>query len=548
MGIYLNPGKERYEIALNSEIYVDKTLAIGYLNSVVNTEQRYICVSRPRRFGKTMAANMICAYYDRSIDSRGVFEKLDISTVGSGIRKWDLYLNQFDVIHIVMTDFVKKTKSVEESLEKMTSRILGELSSIYPDEEYDTSDLAFSLEKHYRKSGTQFVFVIDEWDAVFRIKKDDKEGQVAYLDYLRDCLKDKEYIALAYMTGILPIKKYGEHSALNMFDEYSMVSPGAMAEYFGFTEEEVRKLCEQYKTDYGRIKEWYDGYELLSRSIRHSSGSVKIEELKPINIYSPKSVVDALRNGKLDNYWNATETFEALKLHISRSEIGLKESVSAMMSGERIRINIKKYQNDMNSFATADDVLTMLIHLGYLGYDADQEKAFIPNKEVMDEYRNSVEGDSSYDALFQIINESQRLLEATWKGDEDLVAELIERAHRNAAKQTYNNEAALSYSIRLAYIAALKYYTIIPELDSGDGFADLAFIPNPHYPDKPALVVELKWNKKADTALEQIKKNHYPDRLEHYRGNLILVGINYDKDLKSKSRKSKHHTCIIERA
>ena len=260
MGIYLNPGRQNFQMSVNSEIFVDKTEMISYLNTLVNTQQRYVSVSRPRRFGKTMAANMVCAYYDREAGSREMFEKTKLADsipIKKGGRElsWDVYLGSFNAIRIVMTDFFRQGRQVSDVIRTITSRILEELDELYPGVRYDPSDLMFSMEKFFRKSGIQFVILIDEWDAVFREYKDDQEGQRQYLDFLRDWLKDKEYVALAYMTGILPIKKYGQHSALNMFSEYSMTSPMQLAPYTGFTTEEVQCLCRQYGRDFNLLRD-----------------------------------------------------------------------------------------------------------------------------------------------------------------------------------------------------------------------------------------------------------------------------------------------------
>lgn len=392
MGIYLNPGKSAFEEAVNSEIYVDKTKMICYLNSVVRTKQKYLCVSRPRRFGKTMAADMICAYYDRTADSRSLFEHMKLC--GDSSDSWDRYLGKFDVIRIVMTDFIKTEMPVKDSLEKMEKRVLNELVKINPETEYDPDDFIYSMECFYRSTGIPFVIVIDEWDAVFRIRKEDKEGQMYYLNFLRDWLKDKEYVALAYLTGILPIKKYGEHSALNMFDEYSMIAPMQLAPYTGFTDEEVRDLCRQYGRNYEEIRDWYNGYlvnDAVPADPDHEQlrKSGVVSKGKQYSLYSPLSVVSALRYGVIQNYWNSTESYEALAEYIRRDFDGLKNTVALLMDGGRVHVELSTYQNDMTTFHSKDDILALLIHLGYLGYDASTGEVFIPNKEILDVFRSS---------------------------------------------------------------------------------------------------------------------------------------------------------------
>lgn len=217
-----------------------------------------------------------------------------------------------------MTDFIKQDICIRDTLGKIVQRILGELSEMNPDIPYDANDLFYSLEKFCFETKTQFVIVIDEWDAIFRIRKEDEEGQKLYLDLLRDLLKDRVYLALAYMTGILPIKKYGEHSALNMFEEYSMISLMKLAKYTGFTEEEVQDLCQQYNMDIDSVKEWYDGY-MVSENIpldkRDLFRQGRYDE-HMIQIYGPLSVVKAMNSGVIGNYWNNTETYEALAEYI----------------------------------------------------------------------------------------------------------------------------------------------------------------------------------------------------------------------------------------
>ena len=550
MGIYLNPGKQSFQMAVNSEIFVDKSAMILYLNSVVNTQQRYVSVSRPRRFGKTMAADMICAYYDREADSRSLFERCQISQREGDGRKpsWDVYLGKFDVIRLVMTDFFNKGHAVNDAIRKIKLRILGELKEAYPGTDYDEDDFFFSIDKFYRKSKTPFVIVIDEWDAIFREYKEDREGQKRYLDFLRDWLKDREYVALAYMTGILPIKKYGKHSALNMFTEYSMIQPQQLAPYMGFTSEEVQDKCRERKLDYAGFKAWYDGYRLsnkVSCEMIPEGEPIDADIYRDYEIYSPYSVVSAMLSMQFANYWNETETYEALKQYIDWNFDGLKEDVTILMSGGKVPVDITGYQNDMTTFNGKDDILTMLIHLGYLGYDRDTKEVFIPNREVLQVFRSSTK-DRDWTMTFRALENSRKLLEATWNCDKETVAELLEAAHDKAGNRTYHSEAGLSYAVQLAYYAAQDLYTIIPELDTGKGYADLAFIPKA--PDVPAMLIELKYEKDADTAIAQIRRQKYPDRLQLYKGNLILVGISYDKTVSNEDVEFKHHSCMIEKA
>ncbi|MBE6005543.1 MAG: AAA family ATPase [Lachnospiraceae bacterium] len=558
MGQYLNPGSQRYQMTVNSKIFVDKTEMIRFLNSVVNTQQRFVSVSRPRRFGKSIAADMVCAYYDREANDKELFEKRllakcpPINTASKEIT-WDGYLGKFDVIRIVMTKFVKKNVTVREALEIMQRLVIRDYKKAYPDVAlFDENDLIQTLDDVYAENDRQVVIVIDEWDAFFRERKDDKEGQKEYLDFLRDLLKDNAHVALAYMTGILPIKKYGKHSALNMFTEYSMMFPRELAPYTGFTEDEVKELTSEYGRDYERIKDWYDGYvvsDIIPPDPEYKDQLITGETPQSVKyaLYSPLSVVEATTTGKIIDYWNKTETFEALAEFINMNLDGLKDAVALLMDGGRLKVDTSTYQNDMTTFTGRDDVLSLLIHLGYLGFDDEKSEVYIPNREILDEFKSSTKDHEWVDA-FASFRTSLELVKATWAEDSDKVAELLEKAHNRADNKTYNDEAALSYSILYAYYAAEKYYTMLPELDAGKGYADRVYIPRPQYADKPVLIIELKYEKDVDGAIAQIKRQEYPDRLEAYKGNILLVGINYNRDAKNTSDEFKHHTCEIERA
>ncbi|MBQ9369204.1 MAG: AAA family ATPase [Victivallales bacterium] len=544
MGVYLNPGSNLFKEALNGKIYVDKTTMITETNALVNTPNKYLCVSRPRRFGKSMAAAMLCAYYGAGDDNRSLFERLKLAQCPG----WDQYLGKFDVIYWIMTEFVGQSASMEKVLGKIAMRILNDLHNAYPNVKYDEDDLIYSLALFSQASGRQFVFVIDEWDCIFREYPGEKDGQKAYLNWLRNLLKDKSYIAMAYMTGILPVKKYGQHSALNMFDEYSMTAPLQLAPYTGFTEEEVQDLCWRFERPFEDIKAWYDGYLVYGQGpvseIDHSVFP-KRKPAKQYHLYAPLSVVNALRNGLIKNYWNATETYEALAEYIRMDFDGLKETVARLMEGEHLPVKLGTYQNDMTSMTCRDDVLALLIHLGYLGYDQANGEVFIPNREIHDVFETSTRG-SEWSSTMRALKNSQKLLEAVWAGDEETVAGLLEAAHDQTGNRTYNSEAALSYAVQLAFYKAQDEYTLFPEVDTGRGYADLIYIPK--HPIHPALLVELKYRHDAVTALDQIQRQKYPSRLEHYKGNLILVGISYDHSANPSAPNYKHHSCKMLKA
>lgn len=529
--MYLNPGTKLFEEAIHDEIYVDKTQLIQYTNKCLNTKSKYICVSRPRRFGKTTAADMLAAYYDISCDSSKIFRQFCISKGRTAkdpmerraYRAYQKNRNKYPVLKWDMkTKLTEAQNDIKKLLELLKIGILSELKESYPEAfSQEPHSLVHAFEMVYRYTGIPFVFIIDEWDCVMRKASFSDEDHILYLDELRAWFKDQEYVALLYMTGILPVKKYGDHSALNMCTEISMIEPRKMAELIGFTEAEVEKLCQTYHLDFAQTKEWYDGYLFEN----------------DIHIYNPKSVVESILNGRFASYWTRTETYEALKCYLDLNMDGLKDSVVRMIAGEHIRINTEKFQNDMRTFRSKDDVLTLLIHLGYLAFDWEKSEVFIPNFEVRGEFKNAIEA-SDWSEVVNALKDSDKLLQATWQKDEKMVASMIEAVHSaNTSLLKYNDENSLSMCMNLAYFNAMNHYTIIRELPSGKGFADLVFLPKPKS-DKPAMIIELKYNKNAGGAIKQIKEKNYPQTLKAYHGNLLLVGINYGE--------SKGHSCKIE--
>lgn len=519
MGIYLNPGNQGFKRAIRSEIYVDKTGLIACTNKYLNTEQQFICVSRPRRFGKSMALQMLAAYYSRGCESADLFHGFAIERDAS----FGEHLNRYDVIFLNMQQFlveVQDGKVTEHLEQEVLEELREEYGAVLTDR---VIGLAAALRKIYVRTDRQFIFLVDEWDCVMRERQESEELQKQYLDFLRNLLKDQPYVALAYMTGILPVKKYGVHSALNMFTEYSMTDQFDLEEYTGFTEREVEELCTRYDMDFAEVGNWYDGYRLLR--FRH--------------IYNPKSVAEAMRRHRCSNYWTSTETYDALKTYIDMDFDGLKADIARMLGGERVKVNTRSFQNDMRNFRIKDDVLTLLIHIGYLAYDADTEKAFIPNKEIIGEFENAMSV-GGWQEIMRVLKASEKLLEDTLRGDEESVAEGLDRAHMEVSSiLTYNDENSLGCAIGLAYYSARKDYRMIRELPAGRGFADVVFLLLPHT-DRPALVVELKYDKNAESAIQQIKDRQYTQALDGYSGKILLVGINYDKEKKA-------HECAIER-
>ena len=525
MGRFVNPDNSAFQVALNSKIYVDKTGLIEYTNSVLDTTDAYICNSRPRRFGKSYAANMLAAYYSKGADSEKMFSGLQISKEAD-FRE---HLNKYDVIHIDIQWFLANCEDVDNVVTLITDSVLGELREIYPNIfTWEVSRLPDALSIVREKTGQKFIIIIDEWDVLIRDAATNGKVQEAYINFLRGMFKGTEptkYIQLAYLTGILPIKKEKTQSAVNNLEEFTMLHSYELAPYIGFTENEVKMLCQKYDRDFEKVKKWYDGYLLEN-----------------YEIYNPKAVVSVMLRGKFRSYWSETGSYEVIVPLINMNYDGLKNTIIEMLSGQNVKVNTLTFKNDPANIQSKDDVITYLIHLGYLGYNEKDETAFIPNEEIRHELINAVKS-TNWSDLIHFQYESNHLLDATLSMNTQEVAEQIQKIHSEYASSIqYNDENSLSSVLTIAYLSSMQYYfKPIRELPTGKGFADFIYIPKPEYiRDYPALIVELKWNKNAKTALEQIKNKDYPEAIKQYTGNIILVAINYDK-------KSKNHECIIEK-
>lgn len=520
MGNYLNVGNDGFEAAVKG-IYVDKTDMISFINSTLGTKDKLTCVSRPRRFGKSFAAQMLCAYYDKSCDSHELFEGLAISKDPS----YKKYLNKFNVIYLDITLFISRAVNIKDVLRNISTEVTAEIGMAFPDVSKG-EDLAETLTRIADEKGEKFIMIIDEWDALFREAKDDAELQREYIDLLRSLFKSSwtdKIFAAAYMTGILPIKKYGTQSAVSDFREYTMLMPKKLAKYVGFTESEVQVLCKQYDMDFDEMKRWYDGYSF--------------SRLK--SVYSPNSVMEAIKSEEFGSYWTRTETYEALKVYIDLDMDGLKEAIIQMLGGEKVKILTGSFQNDMTNIKSKDDVLTLMVHLGYLAYDLKEGTVFIPNEEVREEFVLAVTK-GKHAELAKLIQNSDRLLEQTLSMDERAVEKAIEEAHKVVSSPlSYNKEDSLRSTIRFAYITYLDEFIEVDEFPSGTGYADMVFMPKKGSV-KPIIVFELKWNKSAESAIKQIKDRDYPHAFQNYGGDIYMVAVNYDED-------TKKHTCKIEK-
>ena len=517
MGTYLNPGNSGFA-EIVSDDYIDKTGMIDLVNRRINKPRKLICISRPRRFGKSYAAQMLCAYYDRTCDSHGLFEDKEVAKT----EYYEDCINKFNVIYLDMTNLLGKVKS--ESLiafieESVTEELLAEYPELKRGSTFDQT-----LINTVESQNSKFIMIIDEWDAPIR---ETPQITKEYLLFLRMLFKSSnttsKIFAAAYMTGILPIKKDKGQSAVSDFDEFTVLEPGEYSEYIGFTENEVRNLCDRYNMSFEKAKQWYDGYTFSETQ----------------SIYNPYSIMKAMQKRVYRSYWQQTSAAENLEILININKDGLQEDILKLIAGEQIVVNTGRFKNDFVTFTSKDDVLTLLIHLGYLVYNSETGRVRIPNEEVRFEFDDLLRN-ARHTGLAGLVRDSEKLLQDTLNCNEAEVVNAIVRVRNtNYAPMFYNNEQALRYVIKFAYIVCIDYYLKVEELPTGQGIADVVFLPK-RDTSLPAMIVELKWNRTAEGAIRQIKEKNYPSLISEYTGDILLVGINYDED-------TKKHTCKIEK-
>ncbi|MBE6841857.1 MAG: hypothetical protein E7510_03385 [Ruminococcus sp.] len=528
MGTYFNPSNEGYQQTVNSMIYIDKTPMISILNRKLLTEEKRISVSHARRFGKSQAARMIDAYYSKGCDSKELFSSLEISKSPD----FEKHLNKYNVIHLDISSIADYYK--DGLVSKIIELLYNEFKEEYPDIIDINNPFATIIKQVYDKSAveidgkqikTPFIIIIDEWDCVIREFSDRPDLIHEYLQFLHSLFKSEEsqkFLALGYITGILPIKKIKKESALNNFTEYTMLDSAELTTYFGFTESEVESLCQKYEMNMSSVKEWYNGY-LINKK----------------HMYNPNSVYQAMSDHSLEPYWKNTSAFDTINSYIMLDFDGLKQDITDMLAGKPVYVDVRGFENDLSVINTKDDALTALIHLGYLGYNKEDKTAYIPNYEVKEAYQSAL-SKGNWKEISKSISRCEELLFATIRGNSDRVAELLELSHDTyTSVLKYNDENALSCAITMAYYTAPAYYNVIRELPTGKGFADIALIPRADSGNKPAMIIELKWDKDSDTAIKQIKEKRYSGTLKGYGKEILLVGVNYDKD-------TKKHECIIE--
>ena len=520
--MFVNVDNRLFQRVRNSE-YVDKSELIALTNNVIDTEEQFICVTRPRRFGKSVTVKMLNAYYSKGCDSKALFSDLKIASSPD----FEKHLNQHDVIYLDMTEFADNKDNGNMYLENLDTDVVSELKDTYPecfdkDKDYSLPEAIFCLKK-------RFIFIIDEWDFVFREYPNNANLHKNFIDLLRALFKGvgENFVELVYMTGILPIARYNTQSALNNFNEYTILKSSNYSQYYGFTENEVKTLCEKYQLDFETAKFWYNGY--------------KVGEYE---IYNPNSIKKLITRREFQSYWSYTSAYGIVTEAINQNFEGLKDDIIRLCSGSTISIS----RPEIKSFNTADlkfknkvAIYIYLVHLGYLGYDDADATIYVPNEETRVELLNSVK-ENHWPKFETALKLSEQVVAATYNKDSETVAALLSKIHEDKVPALeYNNESALRYVVLMAYLATERdYLAPLNEFPTGKGFADIVYLPmSANAKDKPALIIELKKDSSAKVALEQIKERDYVSRVKEYTDNILLIGINYDS-------KTKQHSCEIK--
>lgn len=516
MSIYLNTDTalENYKKLSNSKYFVDKSKIISSLNEIIDTSDCYVCITKPRRFGKSSVLNMLGAYYTKEINSRYIFDKLLISKCKSYLK----HINKYNVISISLNKIPEEGKTYEDYISMIRKCLINDIKEQYPsidiNKYYAISDMLTATKE-------KFIFIIDEWDYIFSHNLYE-ENQSDFLEFLRNLLKDKPYVSLCYMTGVLPIKKYSVGSALNMFNEYTFLKDRLYSHYFGFTEEEVIELCKlENSVEYKELAEWYNGY-ITPNGIR---------------IYNPRSVVIALRNGYCDNYWTSTGAMDEVLYYLKYNIADVRNDVIEMVARNPIDIIIdEEYRAGQGNPRTRKEIYSAMIVYGFLSYY--EGRITIPNKELMKEFERALR-DESFGIVSDMLSKSERILKATLQGDSVTVAKAIDDIHNSEIPiLKYNDENSLSCVITLAYLHARNYYKIEREEKSGKGYADFMFHPRKN--GEIAFILELKMNESVDNAIRQIQEKEYAKKFikENENKKILAVAICYNS-------KNKEHECKI---
>ena len=537
MGTYLNSitPYTLYKSESLSPYFVDKTLMLRELFPYVSAGNRHICITRPRRFGKTIMANMISSFFQKASDSSDVFDSLTISQVDDYRR----YKNQYNVIRIDFSKMPRNCDSYTQYIERIEALLIEDVKEAFPQVKINEADAVGDiLESVFVQCGEKFIFVLDEWDFIFHrdfINEIDKEKYVAFLSNL---LKDRPYVVLSYMTGILPIAKYSSGSELNMFAEFTMVNSPMFGEYFGFTDDEVDDLYRRYIVECDRqhkeksvtrkgLRDWYNGYYTKSGE----------------RVYNPRSVVFALQFNNLANYWTSSGPYDEIYYYIRNNISDVRDDLALMISGESVTTKIQEYAATSMNLSTRDEIYSAMVVYGFLSYL--NGKVCIPNRELMEKFDELLVKNESLGYVYRLAKESEKMLKATLAGDTLTMERILEFAHNTEVPLlSYNHETELSAIVNLVYLAARDSYRVEREDKAGTGYVDFIFYPYATTAD--CIILELKVDHTPDEAIAQIIDKKYALKFmpklagqKIYTGRILAVGIGYWKE-------SKKHSCKVE--
>jgi len=535
MGNYLN-SMDAYTMFLkvcNSPYFCDKTRILNEIIPRIETTENYICITRPRRFGKTIMANMLASYFSKGCETGALFDKLKIADS----KRYKQHLNKHSVIFISFNEIPRHCKCYEDYIDRIEGKLIKDLTEAYPDVEIDQNDAVWDVLKSiYNADHTaRFIFILDEWDYIFHRDFVTDADKLSYVEFLSNLLKGKPYVSLAYMTGILPIAKYSSGSELNMFLEYTMASEEMFSEYFGFTESEVDELYDRYfsiqhtpKVARNELRLWYDGYHTQSGE----------------RVYNPRSVVASLTNNNLGNYWTSSGPYDEIFYYIEHNIGEVRDELALMVSGIPVPAQIKEYAATSMRLKTKGEIFSAMVVYGFLSYDNGYVS--IPNKELMEKFDDMLLKEPSLGYIYQLAKESEKMLKATLAGDTDTMQRILEFAHNTEIPLlSYSNEADLTAVVNLVYLAARDYYRIEREDKAGVGYVDFIFYPEVDM-EADCIILELKVNHTAEEAIQQIKDKQYSIRFapklgekDKYKGRILAVGIAYDKE-------TKKHQCKVE--
>ncbi|MBO5069191.1 MAG: AAA family ATPase [Roseburia sp.] len=533
MGIYLNSTDSyaMYSKVYNSPYFSDKTAMLTEIIPRIETTENYICITRPRRFGKTVMANMLAAFFSKECSAGELFANLEIAKS----KYYREHLNKHNVIFISFNEIPRHCKSYESYIDRIESKLIKDLTEAYPNVEIDERDAVWDVLKsiYNAEPAARFIFILDEWDYIFHRDFVTEKDKAAYIDFLSNLLKGKSYVSLAYMTGILPIAKYSSGSERNMFLEYTMASEELFGEYFGFTESEVDALYAKYLTRQSNpkvtreeLRRWYDGYHTQSGE----------------RVYNPRSVVASLTNNNLGNYWTSSGPYDEIFYYIEHNTDAVRDDLALMVSGIAVPAKVKEYAATSMKLSTKDEIFSAMVVYGLLSYE--NGCVSIPNRELMEKFKDMLQKEEALGYVYQLAKASERMLKATLEGDTDTMLRILEFAHNTEIPLlNYSNESDLTAVVNLVYLAARDFYRIEREDKAGVGYVDFIFYPEVDE-NADCIILELKVDHTAEEVIQQIKDKQYALRFEprlgeksKYTGRILAVGIAYDKDTKERSCK-----------